>query len=446
MASTGIDLYGFDTTTNTAISGRIAQVALPAGGSGGDMVFDSTGHLYLVSGGSVGGLFRVTQPIPATGTDAQLTASKLAAVTVASPNGVTFDGDGYLYVSSSSQLSKVNPNTGAQVSVVAIGSVSPNDSTVDLADCQYNGQLQVQANIGGRYAAGDQFGLSITGGGVASGNSAITAGSTVGLQGDAAETAGPIAALGGTTYQIHETAAGTGALANYTLAASCVNTANDNAPVTLTPLTPGSTSDFSLAFPDATSSNAVVVACTFTDTPATPPTISLTKVLAGARYADTDQFTVAIHTGSPSGPVVSSAANATTTGTGATVDPGSGTTGAFTAAGGVTYYLTESAAGTTQLADYLASVSCTDPAGKQAGLPSGITLRRVDCHHAGQRGPDRVRDLERGRELLRVADRVGGDGPSGRHRDVHRDGDQHRVVLLPGGRGALQRGPHRAAR
>ena len=123
--STGIDLYGFDTATNTAISGRIAQVALPAGGSGGDMVFDSTGHLYLVSGGSVNGLLRVNQPIPTTGTNAQLTAPSSAAVTVASPNGVTFDGDGYLYVSSSSQLSKVNPNTGVQVSVVAIGSVSP---------------------------------------------------------------------------------------------------------------------------------------------------------------------------------------------------------------------------------------------------------------------------------------------------------------------------------
>ena len=50
-SSVGIDLYGFDTATNTAISGRIAQVHLPRGGAGGDMVFDSTGHLYLVSAG-----------------------------------------------------------------------------------------------------------------------------------------------------------------------------------------------------------------------------------------------------------------------------------------------------------------------------------------------------------------------------------------------------------
>ena len=94
----------------------------------------------------------------------------------------------------------------------------------------------MQADVVGRYAAGDQFGLSITGGGVSSGNTATTAGSTVGPQTDAAETAGPIAALGGTTYQIHKTAAGTGTLANYTLTASCVDTANGNAAVTLTPL------------------------------------------------------------------------------------------------------------------------------------------------------------------------------------------------------------------
>ena len=57
--STGIDLYGFDTATNTAMRrserpGRVARGGHP----GGDIVFDSTGHLYLVSGGSVNGLLR----------------------------------------------------------------------------------------------------------------------------------------------------------------------------------------------------------------------------------------------------------------------------------------------------------------------------------------------------------------------------------------------------
>jgi uncharacterized repeat protein (TIGR01451 family) len=370
-SSVGVDLYGFDTASNTAISGRVAQVHLPAGGAGGDMVFDSTGHLYLASAGSLNALLRVDAPIPATGADAQLTASTLAPLTVSSPNGITFDGDGYLYVSSSNQLSKVNPNSGVQASTVAIGAVSPSDSTVDLADCQYNGELQLQANLNGRYSSTDQFALSITGGGIASGNTATTSGASAGLQ---TATAGPIAALGGTTYEIHESAVAPTSLANYTLSASCVDTADSNAPVPLTPLTPGSTTDYSIVFPNATTSNAVVVACTFIDSAADPPTISLSKVLAAPRRADTDQFSVAIRTGGPSGPVVSSTANATTTGTGATVSAGTGATGAFTAAGATTYYLTEAAAGTTALGDYLATISCTDSANLQSGLPTGAAF------------------------------------------------------------------------
>ncbi len=109
--SAGVDLYGFDTDdpTPTAISGRIAQIQLAGGGSGGDMVFDATGHLYIVSGGSPNVLVRVDQAIPTTGTDAQLTSTELTALSSASPNGVTFDGDGYLYVSSIEHADQAQP-------------------------------------------------------------------------------------------------------------------------------------------------------------------------------------------------------------------------------------------------------------------------------------------------------------------------------------------------
>ncbi|WP_157578791.1 DUF11 domain-containing protein [Rudaea cellulosilytica] len=103
----------------------------------------------------------------------------------------------------------------------------------------------------------------------------------------------------------------------------------------------------------------------------TAPTISLKKALAGNRFAASDQFTVAIHTGSASGTVVNSTANSTTTGTGSTVTAGTGTTGTYTAIAGTTYYLTESISGSTPLSKYSSNISCTDLNNVQTGLPSG---------------------------------------------------------------------------
>ena len=90
----------------------------------------------------------------------------------------------------------------------------------------------------------------------------------------------------------------------------------------------------------------------------------MTKAL-GARIANTNQFTVQIHTGGATGPVVNSTANSTTTGSGSTVTAGSGTTGTFVGAAGTTYTLTEAAAGTTVLADYTQTITCTDANGVQ---------------------------------------------------------------------------------
>jgi hypothetical protein len=116
------------------------------------------------------------------------------------------------------------------------------------------------------------------------------------------------------------------------------------------------------------------VACTFTDVAAPAPVLTLTKVLAAPRRDSADQFSVAIHTGSPVGPVVSLTANATTTGTGTSIGAGTGTTGPFTGAAGTTYYLTETGAGGTDLTGYLATVSCTDSAHLQGGLPAAAAF------------------------------------------------------------------------
>ncbi|QWP75617.1 DUF11 domain-containing protein [Lysobacter sp. K5869] len=105
-----------------------------------------------------------------------------------------------------------------------------------------------------------------------------------------------------------------------------------------------------------------------------PTTLRLSKALGGGRVANTDQFTVAIRTGSATGTVVNSTANATTTGTGSTVTAGTGTTGTFNATSGTQYFLTEAGSGGAQLANYAARITCTDANGLQAGLPSGVAF------------------------------------------------------------------------
>lgn len=85
------------------------------------------------------------------------------------------------------------------------------------------------------------------------------------------------------------------------------------------------------------------------------PRLSLTKVLADNRIANTDQFTVQIKNGTT---VVNSTANSTTTGTTNVVTTGTGTTGTYKIDPTKTYQLTEIAAGTTDLTKYAATYSC----------------------------------------------------------------------------------------
>lgn len=101
------------------------------------------------------------------------------------------------------------------------------------------------------------------------------------------------------------------------------------------------------------------------------PRISLTKALGAPREATGDQFTVALKTGGASGTVANSIANSTTTGSGSTVTAGSGTTGTVVATAGTPYTLTEAASGSTTLANYTATITCTDSFGLQTGLPNG---------------------------------------------------------------------------
>ncbi|MFW0775479.1 DUF7507 domain-containing protein, partial [Paenarthrobacter nitroguajacolicus] len=101
------------------------------------------------------------------------------------------------------------------------------------------------------------------------------------------------------------------------------------------------------------------------------PRLELSKALDAPRLVDSHQFTTQIRTGSATGPVVSNAANATTTGSGSTVTADTGVTGEYVATAGTPYYLTESG---TDLSGYNKAITCVDANGLQTGLPSGAVF------------------------------------------------------------------------
>ncbi|WP_179388136.1 DUF7507 domain-containing protein [Psychromicrobium silvestre] len=269
-------LYGFNTNTNQAIPGVIATFALPTGASAagvnGDLAFDSTGNLYLLtSNSSISAIGVVSGPLPVTGSasGAPLTDTVLTTFpATASYVGIAFDNAGNLYTESggvgSSAITKFNPNTGAVVSGPTPTSTANNAQALmqtDLAACSTNPTLSVSKDIVGRYSPSDQFTMSITGGGISQGNTATTTGSTTGLQPEPA-VAGPVIATSGSTYTIAEIAS-SGNLLNYASTYSCVDTANGNALIAS-----GTGQSFTLQFPATTRGKGTPnIACRFTNTP-----------------------------------------------------------------------------------------------------------------------------------------------------------------------------------
>ncbi|MFF2617221.1 hypothetical protein [Kitasatospora sp. NPDC058046] len=277
-------LYGFNTTTNTAIPGVIGTFDLPVTGTSGpngDITFDAGGNLYILSSvGTDAAIGRVSAPIPTTGsaTGVPLTSTTLSTLdnpTDRSFNGAAFDNVGNLYIEFTSgtttYLERLNPNTGA---VTAGPTPYTNNAflSVDLGACSTNPTLTLQKDIVGRFAestmSNDQFTLEITGGGVTQGNTATTTGTSTGVQ---SPPAGPVIALSGTTYTLTETAA-SGSLSDYTTTYDCVDTANGNAPVA----SGSGVTTFNLPFPATVEDkNSPMVLCTFTNTPV-PATPALT--------------------------------------------------------------------------------------------------------------------------------------------------------------------------
>jgi uncharacterized repeat protein (TIGR01451 family) len=159
--------------------------------------------------------------------------------------------------------STANPN-------VPVSCAGPND----VAGCPSSGSLQVQTDIVGRVAPGDQFTTTITGG-ANGGNTGTTTGTSTGLQTAAGEVAGPIVGVPDTNYTLTEAAAtGSGTnVTNYLTTWACRNGS--------TPFSSGSGNSFTVTFPAPEATVSAAIVCTFTNTPAS--TTNASTVVPGGQ-------------------------------------------------------------------------------------------------------------------------------------------------------------------
>lgn len=219
----------FDTVTGTPVGVQFRLPTPPGTGFNGDLVFDSRGRAFVVmsnGSGATGNRLVVVEDVPSDGSVASARVLANPAPLSAQFQGVAFGGDGYLYLqytAATRVLTRNDPNSGAVLGSQTIRNPdgSNNAAVSDLSSCALNSTLTLRKDIAGRYAAGDQFTVSITGSGVTQGNTGTTSGSSTGVQSAAGATAGPVIGVPGRTYTLTETPAGTTDVANYTTRWEC---------------------------------------------------------------------------------------------------------------------------------------------------------------------------------------------------------------------------------
>lgn len=232
-----------------------------------------------------------------------------------------------------------------------VGSTSPTTVTTTLVGGGLQGAMfavrfasmrLTKVISGARVQAADQFKFDVT---ATSTGTVLATGTTTGT-GTGPFTAAAISLASGIPLTLSESmaAGSTSPLSSYSSSLTCTNSATGSS--TPLPTNVATTSyDFgALQFGDA-------VACTFTNTAF--PHLRIQKALGGTgrRFA-TDQFTMIITQGGL--PITST----TTTGTGTTV--GSGATPMTQVTAGQSYSFNEVASGSTVLAQYTATMSCTN--------------------------------------------------------------------------------------
>jgi uncharacterized repeat protein (TIGR01451 family) len=219
--------------------------------------------------------------------------------------------------------------------------------------------------VGARANPSDQFKFDIS----SSGSGTILATGTSTGVGLGPFAAAAVSLASGLPLTISESmAAGSvNTMSHYSSRLSCTNGTTGSSTVVPTNVATTSYNFGALQFGDA-------IQCTYTNTPF--PHLTLVKALgAGGRQFTGDQFTVSVNQGP------STIASATTTGTGATVT--TGTTPQAQVTAGTAYSLSEVAAGTATLAQYTATMTCTNANGSSstplpAAAPGTITPKLGD--------------------------------------------------------------------
>lgn len=267
-SGTSSRLAAYDVTSGTEI-GQVGTIT-GLGGSNGDMAFGTDGTLYVIDGKVV---YRVSG-VPDTAGNVTLAATPIATLpnigaapgTAVNSPGIAYSTDGYLYVaagSTSSNLYRIDPsggttNLGAADTLTMTSGGTSLTGVVDLASCNYANSLRGEANIRSRAAAGDQFTITNTGGGISAANTGTTSGASLGLHTAAAEVAGPNLVVGGGSYTVTQTASGTTNLADYSVGWICTNKTTGAS-------FSGSGNTAAFTYPAATTADGSDVVCVFTD-------------------------------------------------------------------------------------------------------------------------------------------------------------------------------------
>ncbi|MBO1740593.1 DUF11 domain-containing protein [Leifsonia sp. TF02-11] len=301
-------IWGFDTRTNQLISNEpLASFGVPAGQNNGDLAFDGSGNLYLVSSSATDATLVVMQaPLPRTAAEATtIVPTELSTFAVpggVAVNGIAFDATGTLYLSQggTNGLFAIDPGTGTLRG--ALTPLNPAQAgptgrgLIDLASCAFPPTVSVQKNVVSRVNPTDQFTLTATGATISLPATATTTGTATGLQttaGGQVLQAGPALARVDDSYTVTETAAGTTDLSRYLTSYRCIDSANPTNPEF--PITgAGTTATFTLE-PFSTGESPAVV-CTFTNE-ARAASLALTKSASPTMFSnagDTVDYTYTV--------------------------------------------------------------------------------------------------------------------------------------------------------
>jgi uncharacterized repeat protein (TIGR01451 family) len=257
----------------------------------------------------------------------------------------------------------VNTSNQASGTLVATLQNSSPDAACTITNTKRS-RITIQKNVDGRVVAADQFAVSVSG----AGSSTLTSTSDLAISAAAAgitTTGTGIGVIAANTFfatpgqaltLTDAMAAGSSSLlSQYDTRLTCTNAFTGSGATVGLPSNQ-STSSFSL-----TPAPGDDITCTYVNSPR--PRLSLQKAIAApGRIANSDQFALTISgTGGP--------ASVTTTGTGTAVTSAAA---ALTGTAGSTYTLSEAAAGTSSLALYGNSISCSNAsAGSGTVLPNG---------------------------------------------------------------------------